>query len=834
MVSVAASHRRDGRLLLSSVRVIAAVAIFVIARGYRALLLTLIAVAVVPAVWNWHSFVVRSGSMEPNISVGDVVVASPLQRDEPVALGRVMILANPAQPYPAENLVHRVVEKREDGTFTTQGDANATPDTTLATRGSFRDTARVLVPYVGLPSLWLARGAVLELGAWAGLTCLAFYLARGPRRKPGKPVRFRRPSPRALASLTAGALVVGLVVIHPVDATFSGRTTSLGNSWTYPYDGTAPTGGSISYANGYVTALAVTITTTNGGDAGSGINALSTQVQRQAATLAGGVCGTFGAITNVGSPGSPSPLTDVSVRSGDCYRYQYLVTDYAGNTATYTSASVAKVDAVGPAHALTLSSPNFAFKNAATIFYKSNVAGSFAMADTPTDVGAGVGSVTFPAIATTGWTHSSQLDLTGPTYMSTTFSWTANPANPTGYVVSSLDAAGNQSTLAVPFAADLTAPSGGAVTYVNGYAGATSVLVSLANGTDSGSGVNTSSTQLQRATATLGTSTCGTFGSFANIGSAGPTSPYGDTSVITERCYMYRYVVADNVGNSTTYTSAAVAKVDTSTPAGSVIAPVTGSFVTGSIQVSSNSTDANSGVASAQFQTSPSGAGTWTNLGAADGTAPYAVTWNTVSGFPNGMYDVRVITTSNAGVTFTSAPNRVEVQNGAPTPTSVRLVNGPGDAGRIDQGDTIVATFSQSLHVNSICSAWPAGGDGADQSITGNNRIAVDVADGGASVDTLEVTSTTCRLNFGVISLGAGGFATGGNLSFGGPLASQSTFVWDQSLRTLTVILGAKTGPGSQGAVSTARSIYSPDPAITNAVGVAISGTFTTPDARQF
>ena len=89
-------------------------------------------------------------------------------------------------------------------------------------------------------------------------------------------------------------------------------------------------------------------------------------------------------------------------------------------------------------------------------------------------------------------------------------------------------------------------------------------------GTDP-SGVATSGNLLQRASAPL-TSTggadgvCGTFGAFATVtGGTDPVSPLANASATTAFCWRYQYVVADTLGNTTTYTSGDV-KVDTSVP----------------------------------------------------------------------------------------------------------------------------------------------------------------------------------------------------------------------------------------------------------------------------
>ncbi len=108
--------------------------------------------------------------------------------------------------------------------------------------------------------------------------------------------------------------------------------------------------------------------------------------------------------------------------------------------------------------------------------------------------------------------------------------------------------------------------------------------------------------------------------------------------------------------------------VDLTNPTGSVTAPAASANVRGaSVAVTSDSADGFSGVASVQFQRSPAGAGTWTAIGAADIVAPYSVAWDTTA-LADGLYDLRAVTTDNAGRTNTSAVvTNVRVDNTAPT-----------------------------------------------------------------------------------------------------------------------------------------------------------------------
>ena len=118
-------------------------------------------------------------------------------------------------------------------------------------------------------------------------------------------------------------------------------------SRTVKIDKTAPSGGSITYTDGYYTTASVPITYTLGTDSESGLNTASGKIQRASATLSGGVCGSFGSFTDLVTEFDGS-YTDTSVASGNCYKYQYVIADNVGNSATYTSDNIAKVDTDAP------------------------------------------------------------------------------------------------------------------------------------------------------------------------------------------------------------------------------------------------------------------------------------------------------------------------------------------------------------------------------------------------------------------------------------------------------------------------------------------------------
>ena len=110
---------------------------------------------------------------------------------------------------------------------------------------------------------------------------------------------------------------------------------------------------------------------------------------------------------------------------------------------------------------------------------------------------------------------------------------------------------------------DVNAPTGGSITYTDGYN--TSPTITYTLGTDDVSGINNSSGKIQRAEATLSNNVCSSFGSFSDL-VAEYDGSYSDTSVVDGKCYKYQYLISDNSNNTATYISANVLKVDTTNP----------------------------------------------------------------------------------------------------------------------------------------------------------------------------------------------------------------------------------------------------------------------------
>ena len=221
----------------------------VLARAYRAVLLTLATLALAPMLLDWGSYVVQTGSMRPSIAVGDVVLARPVQADDTVHVGRVYVFDDPSRP-DDRLLVHRVVERRDDGDFTSAGDANQFTDTTPLSATDLEAQAILLVPFVGRPVVWLSSGQWMPLAAWLLLTMFLFGLASlrpgyGPprdrprsrtRRLPQRAGSTSGPAGLARVALAPTAVGVALLLLGAapltVSAAFVARTANGSNSWT--------------------------------------------------------------------------------------------------------------------------------------------------------------------------------------------------------------------------------------------------------------------------------------------------------------------------------------------------------------------------------------------------------------------------------------------------------------------------------------------------------------------------------------------------------------------------------------------------------------------------
>jgi len=108
---------------------------------------------VIPSVnGDLHFLTVQSGSMEPNISVGDVVVSSKVKTED-IKIGDVITFRYSGDDDPNKCYTHRVskIIKTQDGNimFQTKGDANEDVDKNLVRSYNVIGKSIAVLPYMG-------------------------------------------------------------------------------------------------------------------------------------------------------------------------------------------------------------------------------------------------------------------------------------------------------------------------------------------------------------------------------------------------------------------------------------------------------------------------------------------------------------------------------------------------------------------------------------------------------------------------------------------------------------------------------------------------------------
>jgi hypothetical protein len=427
-------------------------------------------------------------------------------------------------------------------------------------------------------------------------------------------------------------------------------------SFTVTKDSNAPTGMSASVTAGYVTSSSVAVTLANGSDGESGLDVASGVVERDEAPLVSGSCDLF--------PGSWSTVTlsggnDTSVQSGKCYVYRYKISDRVGNQGASAASSTVKVDTTPPtAPSLAYSGFTRAWENGSgTVYFKGGAAGGFTVTGTATDPESGVASYVYPALGS-GWNNLGNYS----------FSSAADPAEPNNvHAVNGAGVASGDTSFTVTI--DSSAPTGMSASVSGGYATSTSIPVTLANGSDTGSGLDTPSGVVERDETPLSGGTCDPFpGSWSTVTLSGGS----DATVQSGKCYRYRYSIYDRVGNQGISGASATVKVDTSKPSapsltfsglsnafdnGSGIVFYRGGAA-GSFTVAAASTDDQSGIASTSFPALGSG---WSESGDAYSFAAGAADPSE----PNNVH-----TTNGAGLDSDDTSFTVTADSAAPTTTA--------------------------------------------------------------------------------------------------------------------------------------------------------------------
>jgi|GEM_PF-5873558 len=335
-------------------------------------------------------------------------------------------------------------------------------------------------------------------------------------------------------------------------------TDNVGNTATYStivlVDTTGPTGGSIDYANGASALGAISVDWNAGSDPQSGIAQVS--VERASAPVSGGSCGPLGGFSTIVANATTSPFVDSSVSAGNCYAYEIVVTNNAGVSSTFSSASVTRLTTAVP-YQLASGNPAGAILEGSTVYLGPSAANRPWKLQLTAAGGNGVTQATWQGKGGPGLTSSPTSDSTptNPPFDSGVYQWDGSPLNDTIQLTRDPGAQVD----AVNVVSDLNPPSG-SITYADGTYTSHSVHITT-SASDAESGV--AGTQVERAEAPLVGASCGTWTAYAPITLDGGGN---DTSVVDNTCYRYELVVTDNVGNQATFTSANVAEIPDITP----------------------------------------------------------------------------------------------------------------------------------------------------------------------------------------------------------------------------------------------------------------------------
>jgi hypothetical protein len=378
------------------------------------------------------------------------------------------------------------------------------------------------------------------------------------------------------------------------------------------------------------------------------------------------------------------------------YTLLAVAIDHVGNAAASSGVTIT-VDNTAPTSSLAAVEGGRAdlqhFEDATTsLFYNPAAAGDFRLTAAPSDAN-GIGMVEFPAVSTAGFSGVAASDGLAP-YESNSYSFNAtNAAPPAPAAVVVTDLAGNTRSAELFFVRDTDPPTGGDVSYPDGYDADGSVAIVTADGTDSAAGIDVTSSTLERQTAPLAGGSCGVFEDWTPI-----TSP--DT-LPSAGCARYRHTVADRVGNRAVFTSSNVVKVDLSAPVAPVLTlsesepdeHVDGTTLyynpsgenSGTFSVAAATSDSESTVASVSF------AAVFGLDGTTAAAAPYEASYSWTGG-ATASGSTTVAATNAAGLTastgFTVTPD---------TTGPDVLLSAPVDGGAVREGDAVEAAAFDTL-----------------------------------------------------------------------------------------------------------------------------------------
>lgn len=153
---------------------------------YLLVVVLLVLTALVPAVVaSWQPLAVVTGSMQPAIRPGSMVLAAPAGPGAYYSTPSVVTFHDPARP--GRLVTHRILDTTVGTTggvsYTTKGDANRVADSDQVPHGDVVGVVRMVVPFVGLPALWAHNGNLAALAGFGACSLLAVGALAGRGRR---------------------------------------------------------------------------------------------------------------------------------------------------------------------------------------------------------------------------------------------------------------------------------------------------------------------------------------------------------------------------------------------------------------------------------------------------------------------------------------------------------------------------------------------------------------------------------------------------------------------------------------------------------------------------
>ncbi len=182
--------------------------------------------------------------------------------------------------------------------------------------------------------------------------------------------------------------------------------------------------------------------------------------------------------------------------------------------------------------------------------------------------------------------------------------------------------------------------------------------------------------------------------------SSTPFSCAFDTASVADNAYDFRATVTDNVGRTVTSATITNRRIDNTNPVTATLTTAVGTNLSGNVNFAGAAADntGGSGIASWKVQTSPTGAGNWTDL-CTDSTTPFGSCTGNVDGLADGVYDFRALATDNAGNTLGST---VQTGKRVDTDGPVTSVATPVNNARVRGNVTMTANATDPAGVTRV------------------------------------------------------------------------------------------------------------------------------------